>query len=137
MKKIVIGYDATPESERALERTADLAKAFDSDVLVASIAPALMPAGHGVGPYDPADPPDEHRAQAVAAVRKLGELGIAAERVTGVGDPGESIVQLARVRKADLIVVGGRDLSAISRLLGQSVSDDVAHHASCDVLIVH
>jgi nucleotide-binding universal stress UspA family protein len=137
MKKIVIGYDATPESERALERTAELAKAFDSEVLVASIAPALMPAGHGVGPYDPADPPDEHRAQAVAAVRKLGELGIAAERVTGVGDPGESIVQLARVRKADLIVVGGRDLSAISRLLGQSVSDDVAHHASCDVLIVH
>jgi nucleotide-binding universal stress UspA family protein len=137
MKKIVIGYDASPESERALERTAELAKAFGSEVLVASISPALMPAAHGVGPYDPADPPEEHRAQAVAASRKLTDLGISAERVTGVGDPGESIVQLARVRKADLIVVGARDLSAISRLLGQSVSDDVAHHASCDVLIVH
>jgi nucleotide-binding universal stress UspA family protein len=137
MKKIVIGYDASPESVRALERTAELAKAFDAEVLVASISPALTPAAHGVGPYDPADPPDEHRAQAVAAAQKLADLGISAERVTGVGDPGESIVQLARVRKADLIVVGGRDLGAISRLLGQSVSDDVAHHASCDVLIVH
>ena len=137
MKKIVIGYDASPEADRALERTAELAKAFGSEVLVASISPALMPAAHGVGPYDPADPPDEHRAQAAAAARKLTDLGISAERVTGVGDPGESIVQLARVRKADLIVVGGRDLGAISRLLGQSVSDDVAHHASCDVLIVH
>lgn len=137
MKKIVIGYDASPEAERALERTAELANAFGSEVLVASIAPALMPAARGIGPYDPADPPDEHRAQAVAAARKLADLGISAERVTGVGDPGESIVQLARARKADLIVVGARDLSAISRLLGQSVSDDVAHHASCDVLIVH
>jgi nucleotide-binding universal stress UspA family protein len=36
-----------------------------------------------------------------------------------------------------LVVVGARDLSGASRLLGAGVSDDVAHNAECDVLIVH
>ena len=137
MKKIVIGYDASPEAERALARAAELAKAFGAEVIVASISPALVPAARGIGPYDPADPPEAHRAQAAAAAAKLTELGIAADRVTGVGDPGDSLVAVAREREADLIVVGARDLSAFSRLFGASVSDDVAHHADCDVLIVH
>jgi nucleotide-binding universal stress UspA family protein len=33
--------------------------------------------------------------------------------------------------------VGTHERNAIARLLGQSVSDSVAHKVHCDVLIVH
>ena len=38
--------------------------------------------------------------------------------------------------EADLIVLGMTHHPHLARLLG-SVSDDVAHHAHCDVLLVH
>jgi nucleotide-binding universal stress UspA family protein len=45
-----------------------------------------------------------------------------------------ALERAAKERDANLIVVGHHH-SAISRLLGQSVSDSVTHRVSCDVLL--
>ncbi len=39
MKKIVLGYDDSAPSQRALERAATLARAFQSQLMVTSVAP--------------------------------------------------------------------------------------------------
>lgn len=52
------------------------------------------------------------------------------------GPIGESIVEVAKSRKADLVVLGAKGHSQISRLLLGSVSDHVATHAPCSTLIV-
>ena len=135
MKTIVLGFDESPEAERALERAAQLAQALDARVLVTSVAPLLQPAARGIGPYDPADPPARYRAIATHAARTLAERGVAAEAIGGLGRAGDAIVALADEHHADLIVVGMSHHPTIARIFG-GVSEDVAHHAHCDVLLV-
>src|SRR3990170_3058082 len=137
MKRILVGYDASAAAERALERSAELAKAFDATITVASVAHAYHGFGRGIGVIDPADPPELHRAELHRARRKLDELGAAAETVEAIGDPGKTLAEIAEQRRADLIVVGTHDFGVLDRVIYGSVSDTVKHTAHRDVLIVH
>ena len=136
MKKIVVGYDASPEADRALERAAEVAKAFDADVIVTSVARILYAGGKGLAGIDPVDPPDLHEEEARRAKARLSELGVEAKTVDGIGDPGRMIVKVAEANDADLIVVGSHTAGALERFFVGSVSDSVKHHATCDVLVV-
>jgi nucleotide-binding universal stress UspA family protein len=137
MKTIVLGYDETEPAKRALERTAQLATAFGSHVIVTSVAPVLAAMVHGIGPFDHTDSPEMHREQQARGGAILRERGIDAETSVGLGDPADEILRLAEERDADLIVVGTREPNLLARLLGQSVSGAVQRRAHCDVLIVH
>jgi nucleotide-binding universal stress UspA family protein len=137
MKTIVLGFDDTEPSKRALDRAVELAEAFGAKLIVTSVAPLLIGAGRSAGPTDPVDSPAEHKRELEDARNLLGEHKVDAEYVTAVGEPADTIVDVARDRGADMIVVGTREPGVVQRLLGQSVSDSVAHHAECDVLIVH
>lgn len=138
-KIIVVGYDQTDPAKRALEQAAALAKLVGAKLVVTSVAPVLvgMAAAHGVGPFDPADPPEEHREELAHAREALAGKGVEAEFELALGHPGEAIATLAEKHGADLIVVGTREPGFLERLLGGSVSRSVSAHAHCDVLIVH
>jgi nucleotide-binding universal stress UspA family protein len=96
-----------------------------------------MAAAHGVGPWDPADPPEEHREELLHAREYLHGRNVTAEFVLGTGEPSEAILDVAEEHKADLIVVGTREAKLIERLFSGSVSRAVAKKAHTDVLIVH
>lgn len=138
-KKIVVGYERNHVSAHALERAAELAQAEHASLIVTSIARPLPVAAtsHGLGPYDPADPPEAHRADLEHARELLENTDVSAEYEVEVGDPADAIVALADRREADLIVVGTHERRFLDRLLHGSVSDSVTRHAHCDVLIVH
>jgi nucleotide-binding universal stress UspA family protein len=137
MKKIVLGYDDTEPSKHALERTAELAKAFKSEIIVTSVAPIAVSAGRSMGAIDVTDPPERHKEELAHAREYLEGQGLQATYQAAIGFPADAIVDLANEQGADMIVVGTREPGFVQRLLGQSVSDSVAHHAHCDVLIVH
>lgn len=137
MKKIVLGYDESDAAKRALERAAQLTKAFGSDLTVASIAPVMTSIGRSAGPVDPTDTPSDHSEELQHAKTYLEGEGVQAHYLTGLGRPAETLAELAKDSEADLIVLGTHEPSAIGRLFGQSVSDSVAHSVHCDVLIVH
>jgi nucleotide-binding universal stress UspA family protein len=137
MKTIVVGFDDTEPSRRALERAAEIAGAFGSKIIVTSVAPLLVGVSRSVGPVDPTSDFEEHQEQLADARSLLAARGVEAEFVPATGEPADTIVELAEERKADLIMVGTREPNVIQRLLGQSVSASVARQARCDVLIVH
>ena len=125
MKTIVVGYDESDPSERALLRAAELARFYDAKLIVTSVVPVLIKAGGGPEP------------EPIEIQQRLRELDVEAELVEAIGDPADAIVEVAEQRVADLIVVGTREPSLIERELGHSVSEQVQRRAHCDVLIVH
>ena len=135
-QSILVAYDDSEPSKRALERAAALAETFGSKVLVTSI----LAFGHS----GPKSAQSLHRSASFTAdeeVRSaqaiLEQRGISAETVHATGDPATAIARLAKDHGADVVVIGTRELGTVQRLLGQSVSQSVTRRVRCDVLIVH
>jgi nucleotide-binding universal stress UspA family protein len=137
MQKILVGYDDTDPSKRAVERAAELAKAFGAQVVVTSVAPLLYGGTRSVGPVDPSDSPAMHEEQLKNAAAVLSGLGITPELIPATGDPAAAIARLADDVDADLVVVGTREPGVVERLMHHSVSREVARRVHRDILIVH
>lgn len=130
-----MAFDGSESATRALARATSFAKAFDSSLIVISVAPITV--GLHAAPVDRVDSPELHTAELDQARAYVEAQDVTAEYVVGSGEPADAIVELAEERDADLIVLGTREVGIVGRLLGQSVSGAVAHHAHRDVLIVH
>jgi|1186.fasta_scaffold728225_2 nucleotide-binding universal stress UspA family protein len=137
MKRILVAYDDTDSARRALERAVELAKAFDAEVIVASVAPLLVSSPRSSGPVDPIDSPERHAEELDTARALLSEHGIDATTVAATGDPAGAIAMIADEKDADLVVVGTREPGFAERVLRHSVSAEVARRVHRDLLIVH
>jgi nucleotide-binding universal stress UspA family protein len=152
-KTIVVGYDGTAPAERALQRAVEYACAFAAQVLVVSVAAPQPPAevgapgAFGLAPYyaypaeglgEPAERNEQLWEQHRERVRALfADADLHVEFAGVAGEPAQELIEAADHRAAELIVVGTREPGFLERLLGGSVSQDVARRARCDVLIVH
>ena len=152
-KTIVVGYDGTAPAEHALRRAAEYARAFAAKVVVVSVAApqplaavgapgafGLMPyAAYPTGDADQVAERDEqlleqHRARVQAL---FADADLQVEFAGVAGEPAQELLDAAEQLQAELIIVGTREPGFLERLLGGSVSQEVARRARCDVLIVH
>ena len=134
MQTVVVGYDGSAEATRALDRAAAFGRSGAKVIVVTGVELAT-PGGRSMGAVDPGEL-KAGQATLDAARSHLKTQGIDAEAVEGTGDPADVIIEAAKERGADLVVVGTRGLNAAERLLLGSVSTKVVHHAPCDVLVV-
>ena len=124
---ILLAYNDSDASNRALERAAQLAKLYEAKLIVTSVTPVAV----GEAP-DMAPGPELRRADEL-----LRAEGVEPELVEAVGDIAQAIVEAAERHGAGLIVIGTREPSQVERMLGHSVSEQVQRMAHCDVLICH
>jgi nucleotide-binding universal stress UspA family protein len=124
---ILLAYNDTDVSNRALERAAQLAHLYEAKLVVTSVTPVVVGAAPSMEPG-----PELQRASV-----RLRELGIEPQLVESIGDIASAIVEVAETHEVGLIVIGTREPSQVERMLGHSVSESVQRMARCDVLIVH
>src|SRR5712691_6901326 len=141
MPGIVVGIDESVHSHRALDWAVREAALRRTDLTVFTVIPAMA------SPWSARQltVPDEaeiiaraRQAVGEAVAKSLGELG--ADRPTEVnvqvfsGYPAQVLTEASK--QADLVVLGSRGASGFATFLLGSVSNQVAHHASCPVVIV-
>lgn len=68
--------------------------------------------------------------------QQLTQAGIETDMVIQRGHAGELIVEQAKIRGCDLIVMGSRGLGPIRSMLMGSTSTYVLHHSQCPMLVI-
>lgn len=142
-RTIVVGTDGSPTAERAVAHAAGLAADHDARLVIVTAYE-----GRGDALVEAAGAPPElqwlltDRAQAeerVSLARSVAaEAGVGSVAVQAVaGSPADVLLEVAGDLGADCIVVGSVGLGTPAHFVLGSVASSVAHHAPCDVLVVH
>lgn len=136
MRRVLITTEGSLCSTEAVRRFAALLGETDMElVLLSVVPPSRYPVGH------PQSAEDYHRETTLAAealdlaTADLAAAGFGAYGVIRVGEPAETIVEVARERAVDMIVLGTHGRSGLERLLKGSVAEAVLAHAPCGVFI--
>ena len=138
--KVVLAVDLADESNESAKY---LCRSPEANLMHVSLVTVVNPPEFGVHASTELWYPEfiDHQREVVTAkqqeVAKLLEAsGITVDPHILHGHIGDEIVQLAERSGANRIVVGATGHTAIGRLLLGSVSDYVATHAKCSVLVV-
>jgi nucleotide-binding universal stress UspA family protein len=124
---IVVGTDGSPTATKAVRHAARLTQSFGSTLYLVR--------AYRIGNHDDAERQEDVERDLHHDVQSLAADGVQAEAYARVGPAPDVILDVARWKEADLIVVGNRSMHGPRRWLG-SVSNAVSHHAPCSVLLV-
>ncbi|MEW6621962.1 MAG: universal stress protein [Bacillota bacterium] len=137
IKRIVVGYDGSKYSKKALEAAISLAKTLEASVTVLAVvrAPEFSPT---IDEIDEAYKNGERTIKPqLEEIRRIGEENkIALNAVILHGHPAESIVKYASDKKADLIIVGTRGAGGFKSLIIGSVAQKVVGYSKVPVLVI-
>lgn len=141
-KHILIAFDGSELSDKALHQGVQLAKAVGAKVTALY---ATMPwSAIAIGEVAVMFPPDEYDINAAAAAKKQLERATEAARAQGVAceilhkveaHPYKAIVDTAAEKGCDLIVMGSHGRRGITGLLLGSVAMKTLTHAHVPVLV--
>jgi nucleotide-binding universal stress UspA family protein len=135
MERIVVGVDGSEAGREALQWALDDARRRNAAVeaVHAWHQPGVMSYGY-LDQIDMAPFEEDARRVLDAAVDGADVSGVAVERKLIPG--GAAIVLVEEAKGASLLVVGSRGRGGFTGLMLGSVSQQVAHHAPCPVVII-
>jgi nucleotide-binding universal stress UspA family protein len=142
---IVVGYDGAEPAQKALDRAIEEAQTARAKLLVVAVAEMpLNPEGpQNFGTLDdtparmiPLVEPGELEPVLAEAKSRVEAAGLTGEYMWAAGEPASQIVDAARDRGAELIVIGSHHHGLLARMLGPDVATQVKRDAGCDVIVV-
>ena len=135
-EKILVAVDGSAFSDLAVDQAISLGGICNSEIFVISVVD-LYPEQMAVAPALVEKMSEEVRQYHDKAKQKIDETDIPCETIVHMGGkPHEFIIQEAKEKEIDLIVMGTLGKSGIKRVLMGSVAQNVIGHAPCPVLVV-
>ncbi len=136
---ILVAYDGSDNSKRALNVAIELASKYSAKLDVVEVVDSTIFAGAGIAPV-PAEVIEsvynKAKGDVEEAKKQAASKGVNAEGVVLEGEPAGAILDYATKNKVDLIVTGSRGLSTFKRILLGSVSTRIVQEAKIPVLVV-
>lgn len=138
-KNVVVAYDGSNLSQKALKQAVALAEAFGSKLsVIHAYATPMLNSGDMLitAPAEWAQEYVNHAFKVLDGAKELVPAGIDADYRTVEGYPAQAVIEYAEETGADLIVMGSRGLGAIREFVLGSVSHNIVQHAKIPVLVV-
>lgn len=141
VRRILVAVDGSKHSDKAVGLGIDMANKWQAKIYIIHVTDAvfkkILP-GYLAIPKVPKFEYERIRKQildpAEAKIKKAGIKGV--ESIIADGHPADEIINTARKKKVDLIIMGNRGLGSFSRAVMGSVSAKVCNHAPCTCITV-
>jgi universal stress protein A len=142
IQRVMLATDFSPHARAALRYAAELSGRLGVPLVLAHayLVPALpLPEGAVIPSPDALAEAMARTGRELEAEKKTAlELGAASvDTVVADGPAALKIVELAKDRNADLLVIGTHGRGVVARAILGSVADKVMRTAPCPVMIVH
>lgn len=119
-RKVLVGTDGSKTAARAVDRAVEVASAAKASLTILS-----------------AGRPDKAGSVVEAEAARHAEAGVAVDTKVVDDDPVAALVQAAKDGDYDLLVVGNKGMTGMSRFLRPgAVPNKVSHQLPCSLLIV-
>ncbi len=137
-KNILLAVDGSEHATNAAKVAAELAQCMESTELRIVVAYDPIPPYLGEPNLQVAIDARLDEAQEVLqkAVEAVGNSQLDVHTELIEGDAAEAIIEVAKTRNSNVIVMGSRGLGRLAGLILGSTSQKVVSHAPCPVLIV-
>jgi nucleotide-binding universal stress UspA family protein len=135
-EKILVALDGSIHSERALDQAISMAKVCNSS-LFAIFVQETYPKSLTPGPQAEGELQKEAKEFLEKVKEKAAGQSVSCETIVHVGgQPHQFIVQEAKEKDIDMIVMGTHGRTGLKKLIMGSVAQKVIGYAPCSVLVV-
>jgi len=143
MDTLLVAVDGSKHSIKVVDYAVQLAKSLSARILLINVMPdSRVPEGYaGFADQERLDPASYYEQVSQRVLEDLGsrvrKTGVQCEKVTGVGNPVQFILDAAKSEEASLIVLGVFGLHRLSRIRGLgSTSRRIVENSTVPVVLV-
>ncbi len=135
--KILVAVDGSESSKKAFDKSVFLAQKCNSKLYVVHVVLDWEYGGDSAATFELIDELRAKGSELLQQCKKQArQSSVQVETVLEQGDYAHEIIEVAKRKDCELIIMGSRGMSPIKELLLGGVSLKVMHHASCPVMVV-
>ena len=140
-KKILLGYDGSQPSKKALEKAVELTKELDAELYILAV---VRPFEFAAIDYIPPEDIEKYEKEEISKEKTFLNEAEEYARSKGVGpitkilegEPAEELMDFADENGCDLIIVGYRGKGGFKKMLLGSTAGNLVKYANQSVLVV-